>query len=138
MSKLQVRLYFLYPLLLGVVHYFLNIFFPAIYEDVPLGQDLTLLFFYVFVFSGLIAFSVEKKNILAQIFLVGGSIIIFGLLVLISCGWRLDIVPVLKAILFSSVVHAFCSCFYLALYHIFEWIFGIEKQKEKTDYAEAE
>jgi len=127
MTKLQGRTYFLYPILLGITHYFFNILVPVFYSKIPLGQDNVFLFFYILIFSGLIAFSMEKKNTLAQIFSIAGSTIIFSFPLLLSLKLEFVFLSMVRVIAFSLVVHALCFVFYLLLFHVFEWMFSDKK-----------
>ncbi len=137
MTKLQGRIYFLYPFLLGISHYFFNVLTPF-YKDIQIGGDNALLFFYVLIFSGVIALSIEKKNILAQIFSIAGSLIIFGLLLLISDKLEFSFFSLIISITFSAMVHVVCGLLYMLNFYFFEWFFEEKKGKRKPDYVEAE
>lgn len=136
MTKFQGRIYFLYPFFLSLANYFFNIFFPGFYKELSMGEDITFLFFYVFIFSGLIAFSVEKKNVLAQIFAFCGSLIILSLLILMSMNSIFAFVNILfKAIIFSTAIHLVCLFFYVFIFYFFEWIFEVDQKEELRKYT---
>jgi|GEM_PF-2431272 len=139
MNKFQIRLYFLYPFLSGVAHYFFNLFFHNfLYGKVPLGEKDVLLFLYIFAFLGLFVFCKDKENNLALIISGSGSAIIFALLVYVSIGREFDFIYSLRIVIFSLMHHLIWFVLFVVLLYFFEWIFDIKKKEKKPPCVEAE
>lgn len=122
MTRYQARLYFLYPFLLAVFSHFYNIFF----DFVPF-IDKALLFFLTIFLSGVISFTNERKNTLSEIIAIAGSIIIFGLILMIGKGFATTLSLVLGAIIASAIYHVMLFVAFYLIRAFFEWIFDVKK-----------